>query len=273
MSFNKISIVFLALLCSLQSASQDIEYQIHEQSSGWSNWVKSGTTLGITGKRIEAVRIRPVGFPSNTTIQYRGHVQGVAWQNWVSNSQVAGTEGQSRRMEALQVKLVNMPSYSICYTTTLGQHKSKLFDTKAGTISKGCDGQVAGTTGERRPMDKLQITLRKDGIPVNQIEEKTKKEQVTFTRIFHSKTCDFDIYTSKKGGCSNMKFAGTIGQGKSAMEFSVTGKEELYISIKEADSDICKFDSRVKEAHMFVAPQATRNSTLREEIRSSECNK
>ena len=34
---------------------------------------------------------------------YRVHVQDIGWQNWVRNGRIAGTTGQSKRIEAIQI--------------------------------------------------------------------------------------------------------------------------------------------------------------------------
>ena len=39
-------------------------------------------------------------------IYYRVHVQDYGWQDWVSNGAMAGTSGQSKRLEGIQIKLV-----------------------------------------------------------------------------------------------------------------------------------------------------------------------
>ena len=33
----------------------------------------------------------------------RVHVQDIGWQNWVRNGRIAGTTGQSKRIEAIQI--------------------------------------------------------------------------------------------------------------------------------------------------------------------------
>ena len=38
-------------------------------------------------------------------VYYRAHVQGIGWQDWVKDGAVAGTIGQSKRIEAIQIKI------------------------------------------------------------------------------------------------------------------------------------------------------------------------
>lgn len=80
----------------------NLEYQIHSQTVGNSDWVKNGETCGpITyGLRAEAFRIK-----CNKKIKYRAYVQKKGWLPWVTNGEWAGTRGEGLRMEAFQIKL------------------------------------------------------------------------------------------------------------------------------------------------------------------------
>ncbi|WP_332842735.1 hypothetical protein, partial [Paraclostridium bifermentans] len=53
--------------------------------------------------------------PESAKIKYRTHVQDIGWQDWKSNGELSGTEGQSKRLEAIEVKLENMPGYHLEY--------------------------------------------------------------------------------------------------------------------------------------------------------------
>ena len=41
------------------------------------------------------------------TLQYRVHVQTNGWQDWVSDGEMAGTTGQKKRVEAIQIRVVD----------------------------------------------------------------------------------------------------------------------------------------------------------------------
>ena len=43
------------------------------------------------------------------------HIQDIGWQDWKDSEEMAGTEGQSKRLEAIQIKLENTQDYSIEY--------------------------------------------------------------------------------------------------------------------------------------------------------------
>lgn len=99
----------------LQTEALRFSYRAHMQSNGWLPWVMPTKVAGITGQglRLEAfeITITPayVNFPClcmfQTKLYYRAHVQGIGWQSWVSAGQTAGTTGQSKRVEAMQVRV------------------------------------------------------------------------------------------------------------------------------------------------------------------------
>ena len=58
-------------------------------------------------RRLEAIRIRLTGEAAEKyDIYYRVHCQDYGWLGWAKNGEKAGSEGYSRRMEAIEVKLV-----------------------------------------------------------------------------------------------------------------------------------------------------------------------
>ena len=82
-------------------------------------------------------------------ICYRAHVGGLGWMPAVCNGAVAGTTGQSRDIQAVQI-WSNRPGVSVCYNAHL-----------AGTGWQGevCDSTMAGTTGQNRSMQAIQVRL------------------------------------------------------------------------------------------------------------------
>ena len=44
------------------------------------------------------------------SVEYRAHVQDFGWQNYVTADVEAGTTGQNKKIEALNIKLVNNTS-------------------------------------------------------------------------------------------------------------------------------------------------------------------
>jgi len=86
-----------------------------------------------------------------SVIQYRAHVQGIGWQAWVGDAAIAGTTGQSRRMEAIQVEGIGASAGT---SITYRAHVQGI-----GWQGWVVNGATAGTTGQSRRMEALEITL------------------------------------------------------------------------------------------------------------------
>ncbi len=86
-------------------------------------------------------------------VTYRAHVASNGWLPWVNDLAIAGTTGESRRMEAVQMRLKNLPG-SIIYRAHVAGH---------GWMPWVSNGRVAGTTGQSRRMEAVQIKL--SGVP------------------------------------------------------------------------------------------------------------
>jgi uncharacterized protein YjdB len=87
-------------------------------------------------------------------VQYRAHVQGHGWQGWVADDAVAGITGQSRRLEALEIRLTGGHPWSIVYRAHVAS---------TGWQEWVMDGVTAGTTGQSRRMEALQVLLVRRG--------------------------------------------------------------------------------------------------------------
>ena len=56
---------------------------------------------------MEAIQIRLTGEMANKyDIYYRAHVEDYGWLGWAKNGASAGTIGLSKRLEAIEIKLV-----------------------------------------------------------------------------------------------------------------------------------------------------------------------
>ena len=72
---------------------------------------------------------------SSPSIEYRAHVESDGWLEFEMNGDTAGTTGQSKRMEALQMFMYNS-QMTICYAA----HVANI-----GWQAPVCDGTIAGT--------------------------------------------------------------------------------------------------------------------------------
>ncbi|WP_242875008.1 MULTISPECIES: Ig-like domain-containing protein [Clostridium] len=101
--------------------------------------------LVFSGNNIMADTTNGVG------VSYEAHVQNIGWQNWVNNGAEAGTEGQSLRIEALKIKLINAPEGA--------QISYEAHVQNVGWQNWISDGGEAGTDGKSFRVEALKIKL------------------------------------------------------------------------------------------------------------------
>lgn len=139
-------------------SNKQIEYSTHVESIGWTKSERSNIS-GTEGKslRVEAFKvIAGRGYDESLSISYRSHVQDIGWQNWVRDGQLSGTTGQSKRVEAVQMKLNNSSQYSIRYRV----HVQDI-----GWTDWYYDGDTAGTEGRSLRIEAIQIQIvKKEGL-------------------------------------------------------------------------------------------------------------
>ena len=118
-------------------------------------------------------------------IKYQAHVQNVGWQSWKDNEDISGTIGESLRVEALKIQLVNQPNgASIKYRTHIQD---------IGWQEWKKDGEIAGTTGEGKRIEAIQIRL--EGI-----------EEYTIEYVAHVQNIGWQQWAS------NEMISGTVNQ-------------------------------------------------------------
>ncbi len=87
----------------------------------------------------------------NLEISYRTHVQDVGWQNYVQNGEMSGTSGQSKRLEGINIKILNNTSnLSIKYQVHIQD---------IGWQDWKTDDELAGTTGQAKRLEAIRIKL------------------------------------------------------------------------------------------------------------------
>lgn len=79
-------------------------------------------------------------------IKYRAHVEDIGWQDWVSDDEVAGTTGESKRMEAIQI---DAP-----FEIEAQAHIGDIGWVDYGKINKDT---IIGTVGESRRLECLRF--------------------------------------------------------------------------------------------------------------------
>lgn len=162
----------------------DVYYRVHAQTYGWLNWAKNGEPSGTAGyvKRLEGIQVVIVkkgtninknlgGITSknskayinkdgkavtvtgsdNVHVQYQSHVQTYGWQIWKNDGNLSGTSGQSKRLEAVRIKLSNNTyGGGITYQTHVQTY---------GWQSWKSNGELAGTSGQSKRLEAIRIKL------------------------------------------------------------------------------------------------------------------
>ncbi|MGO2983150.1 MAG: hypothetical protein ACTID1_08305, partial [Pseudolactococcus laudensis] len=105
-------------------------------------------------KRLEAINLNLSDSSYSGNIEYRTHVQDIGWQTWQKNGAMAGTTGQSKRLEALEIRLTGdlAKNYNIRYRS----HVQSI-----GWQAWKSNGQMTGTTGQSLRLEAIQIQLVK----------------------------------------------------------------------------------------------------------------
>nr|WP_288555899.1 GH25 family lysozyme [uncultured Mediterraneibacter sp.] len=179
-----------------------IVYKSHVQTYGWQDWAANGALSGTTGlsKRVESLQI---GVRSETDggISFRAHVQGNGWTDWNNqNYGSVGTVGQSKRLEAIQLKLTGdlEQKYDVYYRVHCQTY---------GWLDWAKNGEVAGTSGYAKRIESIQIQLVKKGGAAPGATARPSREL---------KGVSYDVYVEGKGWvqAENGAEAGTTGEGK-----------------------------------------------------------
>ena len=145
--------------------SGDIQYQTHIQDIGWQDWKSNGDLSGTTNqsKRLEAIRIKLTGnIAEYYDIYYRVHTQNFGWLDWAKNGNSAGTAGYSYRLEAIEIKLITKDGAAPGNTVKPYIQRYIKYNThvqEIGWQDSMYDGETAGTSGQSKRLEAIQINL------------------------------------------------------------------------------------------------------------------
>ena len=128
----------------------------HVQNVGWT--AVSGKTLGTIGRglRMEALSLGAPSLPEACGISYEAHVQDIGWQGVREGGKVAGTEGQSKRVEAVRISLTGEAAntYSVWY---------RVHSQDYGWLGWAKDGEKAGTEGFAKRAEAVEVQVLPQG--------------------------------------------------------------------------------------------------------------
>lgn len=126
-----------------QSVVENIEKTTEVTSSENIEIPESEVTSETEEKPVEEPEKEP-------SISYTTHIQDIGWQNQVKDGEMAGTEGQSKRLEAIKITLKDLSGVKIKYQTHIQD---------IGWQDWKYDGTLAGTEGESKRLEAIRIEL------------------------------------------------------------------------------------------------------------------
>lgn len=120
-------------------------------------WQYTSTKLynGINGGVDTSQWYVPFDAVEDPSIEYRAHCQAYGWMDWVHNGEKAGTEGEAKRLEALQID----PPEGV--ELEVDAHMQGIGWKTYNGIVHGNDILI-GTTGEARRMEAIRIRCVKN---------------------------------------------------------------------------------------------------------------
>lgn len=129
-------------------------YQAHVQTYGWRPYVAEGQWCGTQGqaKRLEGLHINP---PAGVELEVDAHMQTYGWRTYKivhGNNILIGTEGESRRMEAVRIRCTKNPNgLKLTYQGHVQTY---------GNTEVVPEGEICGTTGQSKRLEDLRIFFR-----------------------------------------------------------------------------------------------------------------
>ena len=104
-------------------------------------------------KRLEGIKVELRNQSYTGSVQYRTHIQTYGWENgWKSNDAMSGTSGQSKRLEAIQIRLTGEMAnhYDVYYRVHAQQF---------GWLGWAKNGESAGTAGYSYRLEGIEVRL------------------------------------------------------------------------------------------------------------------
>ena len=153
------------------------------------------------------------------TIEYRAHVQDIGWMNFVSSG-IAGTEGQSKRLEALEIKAQLPEGVELSARAHVQDIGWQDWQTK--------NDITVGTEGQFKRLEALQIAVK--GLEGYEVKYRAHVEDIGWQDWVTANT-DSDNNTLNV-------FAGTVGESKrlEALEIVVAETEESKLAKAKEDA-------------------------------------
>ncbi len=137
------------------------------------SWVASPNRIGTVGqsKRIEGFELKAGdSLPTDLELRYNVHVQNIGWlydendpTTWAKNGDYAGTRGDSLRIEAIKIILLDASGNKASgYHVHYQGHVQDVGDLPANSQKWVADGDQLGTVGSSLRLEALKLEIVKD---------------------------------------------------------------------------------------------------------------
>lgn len=113
--------------------------------------VENQENLALTSENTEVAAVSSTENTSTPSVSYEVHAKDIGWQEEKEDGETAGTTGENRRVEAIQIQLENQD-----YAGNVN-YQAHVQDIGWQTTVWG--GQVAGTTGQSKQVEAVKIWL------------------------------------------------------------------------------------------------------------------
>lgn len=143
-----------------------LNVMLHVQDLGdlWYDGVERGGSdpvMGTTGegRRVEGICASVMKLPANLegcALYYRAHMSDIGWSPWIREGGYAGTRGQGRQVEAVEMRFQVEQDASGPMGT--GGLLYQVHVEGYGWLPVVHDGMVAGTTGQARRIEAIRFT-------------------------------------------------------------------------------------------------------------------
>ncbi|MBC3796466.1 hypothetical protein GH807_05295 [Acetobacterium tundrae] len=146
------------------TSNPGVNYQTQIENIGWEvdagiGLKSNGQDSGTSGKslRLEGIKINLDAQGYDLGVSYQTHIQDIGWEadtgrGWKSNGVMSGTQGESKRLEAIQIKLTGADAdkFDIYYQV----HAQNI-----GWMGWAKNGESAGTAGYSYRLEAIKIQI------------------------------------------------------------------------------------------------------------------
>lgn len=202
----------------------DIYYRVHSANYGWLGWAKNGESAGAIdmGCPMQAIEIKLYAKGSSNcpaqddasyvsedslgTIIYKTHVADIGWQKSVWDGALAGTTGQSKQVEAINIRISEVAQQNGLEGNIIYQSHVQDY----GWMAEVQNGELSGTEGKNKQMEAIRIRL--DGAISN-----------SYSVYYRVHSSNFGWLGWAKDG----EYAGTVGYGQQieAIQIKLVAKD------------------------------------------------